>query len=547
VDGLVVDNIVRPGASAYTSYINLDGTFKATDKLTLKGQIGYTQGEGETYGSPSFEVDGATGISYQPSGAGWAVNPANINPSSPAGLANDWAWNEAFTSKDSEIYGKADAVYDLSDGVLKDVALGFHAAQHTRQVDGWDRGCSLGANGACWTSPGMPFSATNPSPYPSGFSASALGIPGLLIPIAGNPNSVVSILNNIKDGVHGPLSSIIQPQNYYWMGSFKVQEDDYAGYVMAHIGGDHWRGNIGIRLVDTQENAYVNIPGGTAPITTSAFGPYTVDHVQHNYLDPLPSANVTFDLQKNLLLRLSVAESMSRPDYSALGGTVTLTDLTLTGNGGNANLKPVESTNFDGALEWYYAPTSVAAVSVFYDDLSTYVTYGLRTETFLDQFLSKPGSPVFSPYVISSPINIAGHLGGVEMQIQQPLPYNFGLQGNFTYIDGSDAQGNALVGTSKVTYNLVGYYETKYVSARLAYTYRSSYFVGLDRSSQENEAGNGELDASVNFNITPKITFTIDGLNLTNTILKYYAQNPTQVRAVYDNGTQVYAGFHVKF
>lgn len=545
VDGIVVDNIIRPGANAYTSYINLKGKYHATDQLTLSGEFGYTQGQGQTHGSPSFEVDAPTGISYAPSGNGWQVTPTNINPQSPAGLANDWAWNELFTSQDKEIYGQVDGQYALDNGVFKDVDFGFRAAQHTRQVDGWDRGCSLGANGACWTSPPMPFSATNPTPYPSGFNAGALGIPGLLIPIAGNPTTIENILNSIKDGVHGPLSSIVTPQNYYWMGAFKVQENDYGGYVMAHVGGDGWRGNFGVRLVDTQENDYVNVPGG--PIISSAFGPYSIDHVEHNYFDPLPSANLTFDLQKNLLLRFSASETMSRPDYSALGGTVTLTDLTLTGNGGNANLKPVTAGVYDAAVEWYYGPAAVAAVSVFYDDLSSYVTFGNHTEVFEDQFLSKPGAPVFEPYTISSPVNTTGTVKGIELQDQQPLPYHFGFQANFTYIEDEDANGNALVGTSKVTANLVGYYEVPLFNVRLAYTYRSHYFVGLDRGADETQAGYGELDASANVNITKNITFSVDALNITNTLLKYYAANPTQVRAVYDNGTQVYAGFHVKF
>ncbi|HUZ13864.1 MAG TPA: TonB-dependent receptor [Caulobacteraceae bacterium] len=551
VDGIVVDNIVRPGSDAYTSYVNLDGKFEATDHLTLSGQVGYTQGEGQTNGSPSFEVDAPTGVSYQPSGNGWQVTPTNISASSPVGLANDWAWNEAFTAKDKEIYGKVDGDYALDDGVFRDVLFGVRGAQHTRQVDGWDRGCSLGANGACWTSPPMPFSATNPVPYPGGFNAGALGIPGLLIPIAGNPSTIVGILNSIKDGVHGPLSSIVQPLNYYWPGSFKVQENDYAGYVMARVSGEGWRGNFGVRLVETQENAFANTsdPSGLhqGDVLSSAFGPYYVDHVRHDYFDALPSANLTFDLRRNLLLRVSAAETMSRPDYSALGGTVTLTDLTLTGNGGNPNLKPIKAAVYDAALEWYYMPTSVAAVSVFYDDLSSYVTFGNHRAVYQDQFLSKPGSPVFATYTISSPANTTGMVRGVELQVQQPLPYNFGFQANFTYIDDHDANGNALVGTSKVTYNLVGYYEIKWVNVRLAYTYRSHYFVGLDRGADETQAGYGELDASANFNVTRNVTFSVDALNLTNTLLKYYAANPTQVRAVYDNGTQVYAGFHVKF
>jgi iron complex outermembrane receptor protein len=154
---------------------------------------------------------------------------------------------------------------------------------------------------------------------------------------------------------------------------------------------------------------------------------------------------------------------------------------------------------------------------------------------------------VYSQFTISSPTNVSGELKGIELQVQQPLPYNFGFQTNFTYVDGEDAKGQPLVGTSKVTYNAVLYYEVPRFNVRLAYTYRSHYFVGLDRASAENEAGNGQLDASANVNITKNVTFSVEALNLTDSLLKYYAANPTQVRAVYENGTQVYAGVHVRF
>jgi iron complex outermembrane receptor protein len=552
VEGMIVDNIIRPGSNAYTAYINLDGKFQVTDQLQVKGKIGYTQGRGSTDSSPFFEADAFTGVSYQPSGNGWVVTPTNINPASPVGLNNDFAINETFAADDKEIYGQADADWAVDHGVFKDVMFGVRGAQHTREVNGWDRGCTLGANGACFSNPPMPFAATNPTLYPSGFNAGALGVPGLLIPLRGDPQTITNIINAIPGGVRGPISAIKQPLNFYWPGAFKVQENDYSGYVMAHVVGDGWRGNFGVRIVNTSENSFINVsdPAGSNPadIKTSAFGPFFIDHVRHDYLDVLPSVNVAFDLQPTLLLRFSAAETLARPDYSALGATVSLNDLTHTGNGGNADLRPIKAAVYDAALEWYYAPTAIAAISLFYDDLSSYVTFGTHTTTFQDQFASgQLGHPVFAPYVISSPQNISGQLKGVELQVQQPLPYNFGFQGNVTFIDGADAQGNPLVGTSKLTYNLVGYYEVKRFSVRLAYTYRSHYFVGLDRSAQENQAGYGELDASLNVNITPNITFTVDGLNLTNTLLKYYAQNPTQVRAVYDNGTQVYAGIHVKF
>jgi iron complex outermembrane receptor protein len=552
VKGLVVDNIVRPNASGESYYINLDGKYHVSDHLTFKGQIGFTQGIGDTPTEPAYEVDGGTsGIAYAPSGNGWQVTPAGINPQSPAGLANDWAWNETFRSVDKEMYAKFDGDWEVDNGAIKDVTFGARTATHTRQVDGWDRGCSLGANGQCWTSPAQPFSATNPSSYPSGFSAGALGVPGLLIPIAGNPASIVGILNGITDGVHGPISSIKQPQNYYWLGSFKVNETDYEGYVMAKIGGDGWRGNIGVRIADTKETPHANISDPTATIAhpnnpgdifTSAYGPYYATNKTYDYFDVLPSLNLTFDLQKNVLLRMSAAETMSRPDFSALGGTVSLSDLNLTGNGGNPQLKPIKAAVYDVAAEWYYAPKSVAAISVFYDDISSYVTYGLSNQTYFSQFYNG-----FRTYSVTSPLNTSGELKGIELQVQQPIGYGFGFQANFTYVDGHEVSGAPLVGTSRETYNLVGYYEDHGVSARLAYTFRSHYFVGLDRSAAENQDDYGTLDGSLAYQLTPKISFNIDALNMTNSLLKYYAANKSQPRAVYENGTQWYGGFHFKF
>ena len=546
VNGLVVDNIIRPDASGESYYINLDGKFRLSDKLTIKGQIGYTKGVGDTPTEPAFEVDGGAGISYAPSGNGWKVTPLTQDPRSATGLSNDWAWNETFTSTDKEVYGKLDGVYEAGTGVFKEIAFGVRIADHTREITAWDRGCTLGANGACWTSPTMPFSATKPTPYPGGFNASALGIPGLLLPIAGDPNTIVGILNAINDGVHGPISSIKTPQNYYWPGTFRVKETDFSGYVMARVGGEGWRGNFGIRIADTNQSSFVNVsdPAGNHPgvITSSAYGPYYVADVKHDYLDILPSLNFTFDIKENLFLRMSAAETMSRPDFSALGGTVSLQDTSLTGNGGNPNLKPVKAAVYDAALEWYYAPTSIAAVSVFYDDLSSYVAFGTSNGTYFSQFWN--ANKVYS---ISSPVNTSGWVRGVELQVQQPLPQGFGFQTNATYAESQDYNGAPLVGTSKLTFNAVGYYENTWMSARLAYTYRSHFFVGLDRSAAENQDNYGSLDASLNFTVTPNISISVDALNLTDELLKYYALDKTQPRAVYQNGQQFYVGLRAKF
>ncbi|HET7282278.1 MAG TPA: TonB-dependent receptor plug domain-containing protein, partial [Sphingomicrobium sp.] len=89
IEGIVADDIVRPGASGESWFANLDATWHPTSQLTFDGQIGYTHGVGATPQSPFFEVDAPTGISYHPSGNGFAVQTTNIDPSSPVGISND--------------------------------------------------------------------------------------------------------------------------------------------------------------------------------------------------------------------------------------------------------------------------------------------------------------------------------------------------------------------------------------------------------------------------------------------------------------------------
>lgn len=553
VEGLVVDNIIRPNASAESYYLNLDGEWHVSDRLTLKGQVGYTKGKGDTPEQPAYEVDGFTGISYQPSGNGFAVTPTNINPQSPAGLSNDWGWNVVFHTVDDEKYAKVDGSWDLDNGPFKALEFGARISDHKRDVQGWDRGCTIGANGQCWSSPTQPWSAVGPlTSYGGGIND--IGIPGILVPIHADPNAIINVFNHISDGVHGPASAIVQPQNYYWPSTFTVKEKDYAGYVLTRVGGEGWRGNFGLRVVDTKLDSYVNVSAAGAPantpglVTSSAYGPFIVTKVSHDYVDVLPSANFTFDVNDKMAIRISAAETISRPDYSALAGTVSLTDSIHTGSGGNPDLKPIKAAVYDAAFEWYYAPASLAAVSLFYNDISSYVTYGIHNATYLDaQATGQGATPVFANYIITSPINTSGTVKGVEFQIQQPLPMHFGFLANLTYLEGEDADGGPLVGASRVTYNVVGYYENNRLSARLAYTYRSHFLVGLDRSAAENQDSYGQLDGSINFRVTDNISLNLDALNLTDEILKYYGDNKTQPRAAYKNGTQVFFGIRAKF
>src|SRR5262249_25196490 len=152
------------------------------------------------------------------------------------------------------------------------------------------------------------------------------------------------------------------------------KENNTAGYLMANFEGQGWSGNVGVRLVRTEEKVLTNvgIPAASADpnadcaplkpcsfpgaITTSAFGAFYRKEVDNTYNDVLPSVNFKYDVSKDLVARVAASKTIARPDFSALGGAVSLDDTNHTGSGGNPNLKPIRSTNLDAGLEWYFAP-----------------------------------------------------------------------------------------------------------------------------------------------------------------------------------------------
>ena len=281
-------------------------------------------------------------------------------------------------------------------------------------------------------------------------------------------------------------------------------------------------------------------------IVGSAFGSYVKNRVENDYDEWMPSANFKFDLNDELVLRLAAARTIALPDFSALGGAVSLNDTLSTGSGGNPNLEPIRSNNFDATLEWYFAPKSLLSVGYYYMDLDNYVSFGVSQQTFFNIKTQQD-----QVYDITSPINSSGSVSGFELAYEQPLPWGFGVLANYTYADAeADKTGpgdsGELVGASENTYNVVGYWENDHFNVRLAYTYRSDFFNGLDRSSAQHQDDVGTLAASVGWAFNDHFSLHFDALNLNTPTLKYYANNRDQPLAFYDNGRQYYLTLRMK-
>ncbi len=523
-----VDNIYRPDAGGESWYIDLNGRWRVTEDLSFTGKIGRTHGIGWDHGDVYYQNNVDGGMMYALNG----MTPATVsypggNTTKPGSTA--WAGGGEAQSVDKEKYAQVDGTWRVRDNPwLQGVRFGARWTDHKRT-----------AEHPLETRPG-PNGFSNPGPvwngemYPGDFGSDLGG----------------SVFNNYFKysgpalGAWGavPGNRLLDfTLRHNWLDEFKVGEKTAAVYGMADIGGDNWSGNFGLRAVETRQTTVVNLPGGQNPITGSAFGPYTPTTYERKYRDYLPSANVKFDVRQDLVVRAGIAKTMARPDYSALGGSVSLNDDALSGSGGNVKLDPIRSVNYDLSAEWYYMPKAMLSAGLFYMDFSSIVAQGTSTGSYYN---NKRGA--FTDYQITSPYNTSATNKGIELSWQQPLWNNFGMLTNYTWADGELDGGGEMLNASKNTYNVTGYYENDRFSARLAYSYRSSYKAGVDRGASQHVDSMPSLAASVNFKINEHLTVTFDALNLTNETIKMYAENKDQPRAFYSNGRTFYLGLRGK-
>ena len=553
----VYDQISRPDESERASFINLDGHFQVNDVLSFMGQVGWSKGSGKTptqdVSETQPDLGNGAGYTLHGIGSGPSFNFGSTNNTSPFAGGTPVAFGWIFGAQnvdveDKEDWAKLDGTFAANQGVWTDLKFGARWEKHDR--------VSLGAIAQ------GPTGGSNPATYPTTF----LNYPSDFENFGG------SIPTHIWYWTPAQLAAYDNPNNvnrdliarvYIPNGWFEIHEKNSAAYVQADFKGDKWTGNVGLRYVQTKEDTinYAQDSSVTATtpgaVTTSAFGPYVARPVNHTYNDVLPSANFKYEIQPDLLARFAAAETMALADYSALAANTSLGAPPQgatpgSGTGGNPDLKPIRSTNLDAGIEWYFAKRSLLSATAFYMDLHNYIGYGTKplTEfTFSNQF---PNGQNLN-YLLTVPINTQGRVEGLELNYIQAITDHFGLAANYTYANGKQTEGvsaggdDRLVGTSKNTYNVNGYYEDAHFSARVAYTYRSAFYSGLDRSSAFTQDSIGTLSASLGYTINDNFAVTLDGQNLNNPTLKYYALNTTQPRAFYINGRQYYLNVRVKF
>ncbi|MEA3152397.1 MAG: iron complex outerrane recepter protein [Gammaproteobacteria bacterium] len=547
----VYDQISRPDETATAHFINLDTDWHVAESLSFLGQVGYSWGDGKTPQQNVSETNPGVG-----SGAGYSLNGLSGAPSynlgatnnttpTPGGVPVAFGWifgDQNVDVRDTERWAKIDGDYKFNDQSWTDLKFGVRFEKHDRTSNDV---IGQGPTVAGQSPSAYPSTYTN---YPSNYDTFHGGLP---TDIWYWSPAQLAAYNNSTNVNRNPATRLD------WNSMFEVYEKDTAAYVQADFKGSIWAANVGVRYVHTQEDVltYTGVPAGTLGSTYSDFGTFIGVPTSHSYNDVLPSANLKIDVAPDLVARFAAAQTMTRADYSALSGFTSLSPPGAagevgSGSGGNPDLKPIRSTNIDAGLEWYFAKRSLLSATLYYMDLRNYVSYGSVQKSYITYSAAFP-TGTYVPYLVTVPVNAKGRVEGTEIAYQQAFTDNFGFIGNYTYADGKQTSlvttGDArLVGTSKNTYNVQGYFENKRFSARIAYTYRSAFYSGLDRNTAFTQDKIGTLSASLALNITDNFAVTLDGQNLNNPILKYYALGEYQPRAFYRNGSQYYLNVRFK-
>lgn len=291
---------------------------------------------------------------------------------------------------------------------------------------------------------------------------------------------------------------------------FVLNEKTYTGYIMGNaefdLLGRPAKFNAGLRVSHTEFRAdtLTQLPGNVLVPTRDS----------NSFTNVLPSANLVVNVTDDFLVRVAASQTMQRAGLADLAPSTFINPTNLTSGGGNAQLTPPISTNFDVSFEYYTGGSNLISAAVFYKDVEDAITTGTLQEDIVFE-----GTPL--TVQTSRPFNIASaKVKGFEVGVTQFLDFlpspldGLGVIANYTFADSEDSAGFPLVATSRHSYNLVALYEKGPLSARVAYNWRDDSVFEFTQGRPDVILALSQLDAQIGFDLTKQVTLQLLGQNL---------------------------------
>lgn len=462
-------------------------------------------------------------------------NIRDFDAANPANYRFDGLYEEAQVSEGDDYQARIDAEYEMDLSFLRSFQVGV---RYTNR----DAHREFGNRFAGYRPQNIPI-----TDLPLDFELFRAGFRGTSV--QGTRTFLAPTYQSIRDNRVALRQFVINRPRSFGFGTFTTDDPEpnptsvfdasektLAGYAQLNYAfGETVDGVVGLRAVRTK----VGVTGTsvTGQSTGAVFSPVSAEQT---FTDYLPNASVRVRFTPELQFRLSATQTRTRPTFGQLNPSA---DIGQPGNqpnnpsdpfanarrgfGGNPNLQPLNSNNYDASLEYYFSRTGFASVAAFRRDLRGFIQN--QATRFID--------PVLGPVILTQPINTGkGRIDGFEAQVSSFFDFEFlpewargfGAQANVTHLDAKtgfpDAAGeftsDRILGVSRWTYNLVGMYERGGLSARLSYNKRGKF---LDRRDDrgddfytEEARPAGRLDLSTNYTVFENLTVFFDWTNILN-------------------------------
>lgn len=353
---------------------------------------------------------------------------------------------------------------------------------------------------------------------------------------------------------------------------------------------------LGLRYEKTKisSTALVPIPVGTSWVADNEIGlifagqsDYTT--LKGEYDNWLPAFDFDLSVTSDIKLRASYSHTMTRPDYAAMQGGITVNQPLRPGGGstassGNPGLLPYKSKNIDLSAEWYYGRESYVSVGFFHKKVSNFIANTTVQGPLFN--LTNPaqgaavqaartalgGSPGFAqilawlavnnpsvvefvggvprgvlgrptdpavPFTITRPGNSTqvATLNGWEFAVQHSFwDTGFGAQVNYTIVNSDTKFDNTLRYTATQfavngvsdSANAVIYYDKNGLQARVAYNWRDGFLAGYGFDPYYIKPY-GQFDVSASWEFRKGMTVFVEGINITKADRKGHMRNEQTV------------------
>ena len=324
-----------------------------------------------------------------------------------------------------------------------------------------------------------------------------------------------------------------------------LKEQIDASYVEANTRWQTVRFNLGLRhertrtvgrTQDVLPSSVVQRAGftpGTIPFTDFQYRYGRRESTYGIYDNTFFSGGAKWSLSPSLNLQLAGSQSISRPSYANLTGTITIDETAQTVRVANADLKPEMSDKIFASIHYYLEPAGTISVSAFRLKVEN---MGTETETITAAAAGYADDPEFTGYRFLRPINALGKrtIDGVEVEYSQQLVFlpralsGFSAFGSVTRTRSDARVANHVPKSANGGLR----YGNNQFNAQLRCTWSAPRFNSEGAGEQLWQYERLMFDFSGGWRINPTYEVTISGRNILNAPISIYSNSPGLLRAI---------------